>query len=91
MLQTALKTALKTALWVQEDVFVPTLSARETLQFAAKLRLETGTPVAQREARIDNVLHVMGLWRCQHTEVCKGCLRLAVLSAPQLNVCKTAL
>ena len=47
---------------------MPTLGARETLQFAAKLRLPSGTPAHIREARIDDALRVMGLWRSRHTQ-----------------------
>ena len=47
----------------QEDVFMQTMIARETLRFHAKLRAELGTPSKALEERMDAVLETMGLTR----------------------------
>lgn len=52
----------------QEDVFVPTLSAWETLKFHASMRTARGTPKAEIKQRMINVLTVMGLWRVRNTQ-----------------------
>jgi ATP-binding cassette, subfamily G (WHITE), member 2 len=53
----------------QEDVFVPTLTATETLRFHARLRAERGTPAATLDARMSAVLEAMGLARVATTTV----------------------
>ena len=53
----------------QEDVFVPTMTATETLVFHATLTLPSAVDSAEREARIADVLRLMGLWRARHTQV----------------------
>ena len=53
----------------QEDVFVPTLSAWETLHFHAILRLPRGTSRADIKQRMDDVMAVMGLSRVRTTQV----------------------
>ena len=53
----------------QEDVFVPTLSAWETLHFQAILRLPKGTSSADIKRRMDDVMDVMGLSRVKTTQV----------------------
>ena len=53
---------------LQEDVFVPTLCAKETMHFAARLRLPSSVTAPQREQRVDDVLQVMGLWRNRDTQ-----------------------
>ena len=53
----------------QEDVFVPTLSAAETLHFHARLRAERGTPARALASRIEAVLDAMGLARAASTAV----------------------
>ena len=68
---------LQQALVVQEDVFVPTLCARETVQFAARLRLPSTVTAADREKRVAGVLEVMGLSRSADTQV-----RLRLLEQP---------
>ena len=52
----------------QEDCFVPTMSALETLEFNAQLTLPKAVSPAERSARISEVLHVMGLWRSRDTQ-----------------------
>ncbi|KAK9834196.1 hypothetical protein WJX81_007595 [Elliptochloris bilobata] len=53
----------------QEDTFVPTLSAWETLKVHARLRSQRGTPAAEVHARTLRALAVMGLWRVRNTQV----------------------
>ena len=53
----------------QEDVFVPTMTATETLVFHATLTLPSAVDSDEREARIADVLRLMGLWRARHTQV----------------------
>ena len=52
----------------QEDCFVPTMSALETLEFNAQLTLPKAVSPAERANRIEEVLHVMGLWRSRETQ-----------------------
>ena len=64
------RTFKRTSAYVaQEDVFVPTMTARETLRFHAKLRAERGTPLKALEERMDAVLETMGLARAADTAV----------------------
>ena len=53
----------------QEDVFQPTMSAWETLQFFAILRLPRGMSKADIKQRMEDVLAVMGLTRVRFTQV----------------------
>ncbi|KAK9834135.1 hypothetical protein WJX81_001128 [Elliptochloris bilobata] len=53
----------------QEDAFVPTLSAWETLEFHAWLRSPQGTSAEEVHARMHDALAVMGLWRVRNTPV----------------------
>lgn len=59
----------------QEDCFVPTMSANETLNFTATLTLPKTVSPAERAQRIEEVLRIMGLWRCRETQVCALVLR----------------
>jgi ABC-type multidrug transport system ATPase subunit len=62
---------------VQDDVLIPQLTVRETLLYAAKLRLTASTDAAQREQRVEQVIQDLGLAGCAHTRigdaVHKGC------------------
>jgi len=64
----------------QDDLFVPTMTALETLTFHANLRIprksggKEGSDVAaltkdEMHARMQSVLETMGLWRARHTQV----------------------
>eukprot|EP00884_Botryococcus_braunii_P011338 jgi/Botrbrau1/20204/Bobra.31_1s0001.1 len=53
----------------QEDVFVPTMSAWETLLFHARLRTDKKLTRAEIETRMEEVLTVMGLQRVKDTVV----------------------
>jgi len=52
----------------QEDCFVPTMSALETLEFNAALTLPKAVGPEERAKRISEVLHIMGLWRSRDTQ-----------------------
>lgn len=63
----------------QEELFMPTLDAYETLEFQAALRNRAGVPKAQLRERMQDVMTVMGLGQVQHTQVryfsdCSYCL-----------------
>lgn len=53
----------------QSDMFVPTMSALETLQFHARLRIGGRRSAADVEERMRMVLETMGLWRSRNTQV----------------------
>jgi hypothetical protein len=53
----------------QEDCFVPTMSAWETLVFTATLTLPKAVDPEERRMRIEEVLKIMGLWRSRDTQV----------------------
>jgi ATP-binding cassette, subfamily G (WHITE), member 2 len=53
----------------QEDVFVPTLTAYETLTFHARLRAERGVPDSELAARTAAVLAATGLTRARDTTI----------------------
>lgn len=53
----------------QEDSFVATLTALETLNFRAALTLPADTSKAARTERIKAVLETMGLWRVRDSKV----------------------
>lgn len=53
----------------QEDVFVPTMSAWETLSFHAALRLGNSLSKQEKLDRMSDVLRIMGLWRSKDTQV----------------------
>lgn len=62
----------------QEDVFVPTFTADETLRFYARMLMHQ-TATQQLEESINEVLECMGLCKCRHTQV-GGPLRKGVVS-----------
>ena len=70
----------------QEDVFVPTLSAWETLHFHAILRLPKGTSKADIKRRMDDVMEVMGLSRVRTTQVTHRLISRS-LTAGYLSFC----
>ncbi|CAJ0942087.1 unnamed protein product, partial [Mesorhabditis belari] len=53
----------------QHDMFVGTLTVREHLQFMARLRMGSNYTKAEREARVDEVMHRMGLSKCSDTMI----------------------
>lgn len=52
----------------QEDVFMPTLSAWESLLFVSQLCMDPA-PRAERTARMNAVLEQMGLSKVKHSKV----------------------
>ena len=56
----------------QEDCFVPTMSAVETLNFTATLTLPKSVTVQERADRIEEVLRIMGLYRSRDTQVTRA-------------------
>ena len=66
----------------QDDVFVATLTAMETLKFRAALTVPSTVLKTQRKQRIQAVLETMGLWRVRDTKV--GPCRLLL---PTTNLC----
>jgi hypothetical protein len=46
---------------LQNDNFLPTLTAKETLMFYANLLLPPGMPAAERDERVGYVMEVLGL------------------------------
>lgn len=57
----------------QEDVFEPVLTAWETLQFHAELRLPRRTTRTQKDERMTDAMRSMGLWKSRDTRVCLMC------------------
>ena len=53
----------------QEESFVATLTALETLKFRASLSVPSTVQRKQRKQRIQGVLEVLGLWRVRDTKV----------------------
>lgn len=74
----------------QEDVFVPTMSAWETLLFHARLRTGKKLTTAEMEERMEEVLTVMGLQRVKHTVVRSAILSRAHVSGVKLNTAAKA-
>ncbi|KAI9776803.1 MAG: hypothetical protein M1839_009354 [Geoglossum umbratile] len=62
---------------MQEDVLLPTLTVRETLQYAADLRLPPPSTKEERSAAVDRVIMELGLKECADTKIGnsihKGC------------------
>ncbi|KAK4945987.1 hypothetical protein LTR10_014789 [Elasticomyces elasticus] len=62
---------------LQQDILLPTLTVRETLQYAADLRLSTTKTKAQRQAMVETVIDELGLQKCADTRIGndahKGC------------------
>jgi ABC-type multidrug transport system ATPase subunit/ABC-type multidrug transport system permease subunit len=56
----------------QTPSLLPVLSARETLEDAARIRLSTFLSVDEQHRRVDAVLDALKLDRCQHTRVGGG-------------------
>ena len=57
----------------QESVFLPTLTAAETVAFAATLSLPQRISKAERTLRCHHILTSMGLQGSQHTQVSRPC------------------
>lgn len=69
--------SIRSAYVMQQDVLLPTLTVRETLQYAADLRLPPPTTAAERRKVVEEVILELGLKECANTrignDVHKGC------------------
>ncbi|KAL8690046.1 MAG: hypothetical protein Q9218_004415, partial [Villophora microphyllina] len=69
--------SIKSAYVMQNDVLVPTLTVRETLSYAAQLRLPAPTTSEERRQVVEDVILELGLKECANTRIGnnihKGC------------------
>jgi len=69
--------SVRSAYVMQEDVLIPTLTVRETLQYSADLRLPPPTTRDERRAIVEQVILELGLKECADTRIGttahKGC------------------
>ncbi|KAI4249860.1 MAG: hypothetical protein LQ352_005525, partial [Teloschistes flavicans] len=69
--------SIKSAYVMQNDVLIPTLTVRETLLYAASLRLPPPTTPEERRQVVEDVILELGLKECANTRVGnnihKGC------------------
>ncbi|KAI9850392.1 MAG: hypothetical protein M1838_005725 [Thelocarpon superellum] len=68
---------VRSAYVMQQDVLIPTLTVRETLRYAADLRLPPPTTAAERHRAVEEVILELGLKECANTRMGnhahKGC------------------
>ncbi|PHH80458.1 hypothetical protein CDD80_1468 [Ophiocordyceps camponoti-rufipedis] len=62
-------TTVRHAYVTQQDIFLPTLTVRETLQYAAELRLPASTPAHARHTVVEEVIRELGLRDCADTRL----------------------
>lgn len=60
---------LRTAYVRQEDIFYTQMTVRETLFFAARLRLPSSMPLARKSHRVDEIIKTLGLENAANTIV----------------------
>lgn len=69
--------SIRSAYVMQQDVLIPTLTVRETLQYSADLRLPPPTTEEERREVVDRVILELGLKECADTRIGtaahKGC------------------
>lgn len=69
--------SIRSAYVMQQDVLLPTLTVRETLQYSADLRLPPPTTQAERRKVVEEVILELGLKECADTRIGnnihKGC------------------
>lgn len=69
--------SVRTAYVMQQDVLLPTLTVKETLQYAAELRLPPPTTSGERSRIVEDIIIELGLKECTNTRignnVHKGC------------------
>lgn len=69
--------SIRSAYVMQQDVLLPTLTVRETLLYAAELRLPPPTSAEERHRVVEDVILELGLKECANTRignnVHKGC------------------
>jgi ABC-type multidrug transport system ATPase subunit len=68
---------IRSAYVMQQDVLIPTLTVRETLLYAAELRLPPPTTSAERRQVVEDIILELGLKECANTRIGsnihKGC------------------
>ncbi|KAI5284520.1 hypothetical protein KEM54_001269 [Ascosphaera aggregata] len=68
---------VRSAYLMQQDVLIPSLTVRETLQYAAELRLKKPETRQEREQIVERVILELGLKECANTRIGtsaqKGC------------------
>lgn len=92
--------SIRSAYVMQQDILLPTLTVRETLRYAAELRLPPPTNAEEREKVVKSVILELGLKECADTRignnVHKGCsggekrrtsLAVQMLSNPSVLFC----
>ena len=92
--------SIRSAYVMQQDVLIPTLTVRETLHYAAELRLPPPTTTEERKRVVEDVILELGLKECANTRignnVHKGCsggekrrtsLAVQMLSNPSVLFC----
>jgi ABC-type multidrug transport system ATPase subunit len=69
--------SVRSAYVMQQDVLIPTLTVRETLQYSADLRLPPPTTEEERKKVVEEVILELGLKECANTRIGnhqhKGC------------------
>ena len=69
--------SIRSAYVMQQDVLLPTLTVRESLAYAAELRLPPPTTAAERHQTVEDVILELGLKECANTRIGnnihKGC------------------
>ncbi|MCJ1295273.1 hypothetical protein MMC34_006835 [Xylographa carneopallida] len=69
--------SVRSAYVMQQDVLLPTLTVRETLQYSADLRLPPPTTAEERRTIVEEVILELGLKECANTRIGnnehKGC------------------
>lgn len=69
--------SVRSAYVMQQDVLLPTLTVRETLTYAAELRLSPPTTATERRQVVEEVILELGLKECANTRIGnnihKGC------------------
>lgn len=61
--------AIRSAYVMQQDILIPTLTVRETLLYAAELRLPPPTSSAERHRVVEDVILELGLKECADTRI----------------------
>lgn len=69
--------SVRSAYVMQQDILLPTLTVKETLQYAAELRLPPPTTASERSRIVEEVIMELGLKECANTRIGnnihKGC------------------
>jgi ABC-type multidrug transport system ATPase subunit len=60
---------VRSAYVMQDDILLPTLTVRETLSYAAELRLTSASTLEERKARVNDLVLELGLKECADTRI----------------------